>query len=418
MRRLVLVLATLAATGLAGLLPAAGGVAQPQVVSANPVDWTPHVLDGVVNAMTVVGNRVYVGGRFSRVQAAGSVSSVPRANLFSFQLGTGQIDPAFAPSVNGTVLALAAGTDGTVYAGGSFSAVNGLSTPALVRLSGANGGVITTFTPRVAGGEVHALALRATRLYLGGAFTTVGGVSRPALARVSPTNGALDNTFNLQVSSPRSGRLRVEAMALSSGGTGLIVDGTFTRMAGQPRYQIAFIDTGAVPARLTGWSTQQYGDQCAPAFDTYLRGIDFAPDNSYFVVVATGQYSGPTKMCDSAARWENTGTANSQATWVNRTGGDSLYAVSVTGSAVYVGGHQRWMDNPFGHESPGPGAVSREGIAAVHPITGRALSWNPTRTRGVGVQSLVSYPGGLLVGSDTAQIGHEYHARVAAFPVS
>ncbi len=88
----------------------------------------------------------------------------------------------------------------------------------------------------------------------------------------------------------------------------------------------------------------------------------------------------------------------------------------MTGSAVYVGGHQRWLDNPYGHDNPGPGAVSRPGIGALNPSTGKALSWNPTRTLGHGVEALVAHPNGLLVGSDTEELGKEYHGRLGMFP--
>jgi len=155
-------------------------------------------------------------------------------------------------------------------------------------------------------------------------------------------------------------------------------------------------------------------------FDTYLRQVKFSPDGRYFVVVSTGRASSPTKLCDSAARFEVAGAGRHNPTWVQRTGGDSLYAVAVTGAAVYVGGHQRYLDNPYGSDAkgPGPGAVSRVGIGAVSPITGKALPWNPTRTRGVGVRALVATPNGLLVGSDTDQLGREYHGRIGMFPLS
>jgi len=86
--------------------------------------------------------------------------------------------------------------------------------------------------------------------------------------------------------------------------------------------------------------------------------------------------------------------------------------------AVYVGGHEQWLDNPKGNKDAGPGAVSRPGIGAIDPTTGKALAWNPTRTRGVGVQALVAVPNGLLVGSDTEQLGHEHHGRLGMFPLN
>jgi hypothetical protein len=105
---------------------------------------------------------------------------------------------------------------------------------------------------------------------------------------------------------------------------------------------------------------------------------------------------------------------------VQRTGGDSLYAVAVTGSVVYVGGHERYLDNPYGSDAkgPGPGAVSRVGIGAVNPATGKALSWNPTRARGVGVRAFLVTSNALTVGSDTDELGKEYHGRVGMFPLS
>jgi hypothetical protein len=188
---------------------------------------------------------------------------------------------------------------------------------------------------------------------------------------------------------------------------------------GLRRYQIAMVNTSATPAALTSWATERYATPCnTAAFDTYMRGIDFAPDGSYFVVVTTGGPGGTSQLCDSAARWETAKTGSGQSpTWVNYTGGDTLLSVSVTGKAVYVGGHQRWQDNPDGRDFAGPGAVARPGIAALNPIGGKALSWNPTRERGHGVEALVATSAGLWVGSDTDYLGKEYHAKIGFFPL-
>ena len=62
--------------------------------------------------------------------------------------------------------------------------------------------------------------------------------------------------------------------------------------------------------------------------------------------------------------------------------------------------------------------MSRPGIGALNPLTGKALPWNPTRSRGVGVRAFVATAAGLLVGSDTDKLGREYHGRIGMFPLN
>ena len=136
------------------------------------------------------------------------------------------------------------------------------------------------------------------------------------------------------------------------------------------------------------------------------------------MIVATGGPTGTNGMCDAAARFETANVSASAApTWINWTGGDSLYSVAITGPAVYVGGHQRWLDNPLGFDSAGPGAVSRPGIGAINPVTGRALAWNPTKSRNHGTMVLYPTPQGLWVGSDGEEFGHEDHAGIGFAPL-
>ena len=106
-------------------------------------------------------------------------------------------------------------------------------------------------------------------------------------------------------------------------------------------------------------------------------------------------------------------------TWKNCTGGDTLYSVATTGWAVYVGGHQRWLDNCGGRDNAVPGSFAADGIGAIDPGTGLAIrSWNPGRSRGVGAEELLANAEGLYIGSDTTSLGGEYHARLGLFPQS
>jgi hypothetical protein len=93
--------------------------------------------------------------------------------------------------------------------------------------------------------------------------------------------------------------------------------------------------------------------------------------------------------------------------------------VAVTDGAVYVGGHQRWLNNQPGvNATAGPGSVAREGLAALDPRSGLPLAWNPGRERGEGVWALVTTPQGLWVGSDTDQLGGAYHGKLAFLPLA
>ena len=103
---------------------------------------------------------------------------------------------------------------------------------------------------------------------------------------------------------------------------------------------------------------------------------------------------------------------------MNWTGHDSLWSVAATGAVIYAGGHQRSMNGgPDGLSDTGA-TVPREGIAAVDPVNGVALTWNPGRSRGQGVFALLATDDTLYLGSDTERLGGEWHARLGGFPLA
>jgi hypothetical protein len=417
-RRRYIATAVLALAGLAGVLPAIADARQPTIVSDNPVDFTPHVLDGTVWAATVVGDTVVVGGSFNQVTDSTGKVTYPRKNIFAYGLRDGQIRP-WAPAVDGPVYALAAGASNSVYLGGSFRTVGGAAQRGLARISLTNGLRFSAFRAVINWGDVRAIAAYGSRVYAGGTFTAISGVNRTALARMDANTGAVDTGFDAGLSAPGLDRTRVEHFDLSPDGRKLVAVGAILKAQGRDRVQVVVLDVAGTRAVLSDWYTDAYRPACMKGFDTYLRQVKFAPDGKYFVIVSTGRAADPAKLCDSAARFEVAGAGRHNPTWVNHTGGDSLYAVAVTGSVVYVGGHQRYLDNPYGSDAkgPGPGAKERIGIGAIHPLNGKALSWDPRRERGVGVRVFVSTPYGLIVGSDTDQLGREYHGKLGMFPL-
>ncbi|MCB0907396.1 MAG: hypothetical protein KDB63_09800 [Nocardioidaceae bacterium] len=413
--RAVATLAFLATTlSLAALAPAIGSVSQPRLVQTNPVNFTPNVDNGRVQAIAKVGNTIVLGGTFTSVTKG--TTTFARDGLVAFEAKTGVVSTTFAPTLDGEVETVIPAGDGTsVYVGGAFTTVNGASHRKLVQLSVADGSVVAGFTPPVLDGKVNDLVLDDNALFAAGAFTTVGSVNRPALASFNATTGALTTRLNLAVSGVNNGGITaVSKIALTPDGDRLVAIGNFAEVAGQPRGQIALIDTSTTQATVAPWATDRFPNVCAAGFNTYLRDLDVSPDGDYFIVSTTGAYRGTSTLCDSISRWETSGaTGDEQPTWVDYTGGDTTYAVTATGVAVYAGGHFRWLNNPYAANEAGDGAVPQAGIAALDPKTGLPFTWDAYRARGVGVFDMLATGGGLWIGSDTAMFSGERRGRIA-----
>lgn len=411
-----------AAMGVGFVAPAHADLSQDHVVSENPMDATPNVRDGTVRDFAIVGNKVVVAGTFTTVRNHGNATNYTHRGIFAFNRTTGKLDQAFDPKVNGNVNALAAGSDGTVYAGGTFTTVNGAAQRGVVQLKVSDGSTVAAFSKSRLNGGVFALDRSGSQLYVGGLFTKATSAAHAGVARLNATTGKADANFDIQVSEPWRGALRVGEIAVDPLGSRLVMTGSFRQVNGESRPQAAVIDTSGDKAKLADWRAGGFNKKCQAKVDYYARDVDFSPDGNYFDIVSTGGHavSGSDKdtICDSATRWKADATGNDvQPVWVNHTGGDSLYSVADTGAAVYVGGHERWLDNPNGHDSKGPGAVDRPGIGAISPSSGKALSWNPTKDRGHGAEALVASSDGLYVGSDTDHIGGEWHQKVGFLPL-
>ncbi len=413
-----LVLALTVVTGLAGPDTAPlGAVAQPTLVRGTPTATTPHVTNGNVRTVAEVGSSVVLGGDFTASTDPDRTTVVNRSYLLAFDKATGRIRRDWAPVLDGEVQSVVAAPDGqSVYVGGRFNTVNGVSQLKVARISMVDGSRM----PFQAGFNalVTTMALQGNRLFVGGVFTSVQGRTRRVVALNAQT-GAIDDTMAVDFAGThRGGDGKIWRIEPSPDGQHVVVVGSFATVGGQPRNQIAKLDTGAT-VTLSPWSTTAFSGFCA-SFTDYVRDVSYSPDSSYFVVVTTGaKGSGLNGTCDSVTRWEDTTQGGASNTWIEYSGGDSYYSAEVTGSAIYVGGHFRWSNNSYGADSLGAGGVETTGIASLDPVNGLPLSWNPGRDRGRAVWQLVSTPDGLYVASDTDRIaGGMYRGRIAFFPLA
>ena len=483
--RLAIALLLAVAAGTAWEVPAVASSPQlPSVVSPVPVTWTPNVSAGTVvgqslcnttffgtaqSCQSEVYDTAYVNGdvvavgAFTEVCQPGTLAQglcqpgtqVTRDDIFAYHAGTGLIDPNFVPVLNSgpawTVIPGPSGSN-TVYVGGQFTSVNGTTRKGLVQLnvnpgvtSGptADGSVVTAFKANVSN-FVRTLALSpdGSALYLGGQFSTVNGVARTALARVNATTGVVDPAFNITLSNPiPTLPLKVGAMDLSANGNLLAIGGTALTVNGQSKPRLAIVATGGTlgaTAQLADFTAPILNNNCSAEHD-YVRSLSIAPDGSYLVIGTTGfknDGTTPFSVCDAVARFNvsslaagTTGTAVPVApAWINYAGGDSFYSVTIAGSVVYAGGHNRWADNYCGVNNVcEPNTVLEGGLSALDANTGMALAWwQPITLRGKGTMYLNTFPAGtydgtnpgLALGTDTDVIHGAYHAENALFPLA
>lgn len=439
---LALVLALTGAALVAAPSASAVGAptAQSTLVATVPSRATPNITNGVVYAITKVGSQIIVGGSFTTVQNPASSTTLTQPYVLAFDASTGTVSTTFAPVLDGTVEALQPGpTAGTVYVGGYFKTVNGVKSKGVTLLDTTTGAIVGGFKPPALNGAVWSLASVPGHLLVTGSFTTANSFARGGLASLDPNTGALDSYLTVQLAGHHNytggtgadGPVGGRAMAVSPDGSTLVVLGNFKTADGLPRDQMVLIDLTATSAAVDpNWATLKYTAACASnAFDTYVTDVQWAPDGSYLVTTATGgggpnslNSDGSRSLCDAAARW-NTGDTGSDVSpaWIDYTGNDTLWSVAVSGTAVYVGGHQRWMNNYNGNDSAGQGAVPRPGLAALDPVSGAPLSWNPGRNpRGAGAYALYLSDDGLYVGSDTDWFGNYAYKRqkIGFFPLA
>jgi hypothetical protein len=277
--------------------------------------WAPN---GRVNAIVQVGDTVYVGGTFTAIVENGGAgpASLSRENLAAFDASTGA-PTAWAPSANGDVHALTASPDGSrIYAGGSFTSIEGTPRSRLAAIASSGTGVVQAGwrTPTISAG-VLTIAASSSEVYAGGFFTTVGGRPRAKLAAFSAQNGSLDAGWKPSADDA------VRALALSVDGTRAYAGGDFTTISGQPRDRAAALRT------VTG------GVVAAWRPDPGRRIFDLVPAGST-VYAAIGDEP------EAVAAWD---AATGATSWEKRASGD-VHAVAVSGDVLYVGGHGTRFD--------------------------------------------------------------------------
>jgi hypothetical protein len=412
-----------AVVGCAGAITVSTTAAD-ATVGAVPASWTPQILtaDAYVRQLVQCGSQMYAVGSFSSVGQGGKTFT--RNNAFSFNATTGAVS-SWNPNVYGEVNSIALTPNcATAFLGGKFTQAGGVSATNIAAVDTSTGALRTGFK-HTANGMVNTVLMvnGGQDLLVGGNFTTINGTAKPYYASLAPGTGAVNNYLQVSVAGqlpPDSGPTKVYNQQLSPQGDRVLFEGIFTTISGQPRLQLAELDLSSTAATLDPWYNQKLNTSyCTQSEQFYARDAAFSPDENTIYIATTG-YTGSSPYCDAVTAFTN--TPNASVKWINKTGGDSLYAVAASSTDVYVGGHERWANNPQGLDNCGPGCVSRQGIGDIGVSSGLATSWNPGRDRGKGADDLLLTSAGLWIASDTyygsVHCAGQYHPGICFFPGS
>ena len=196
------------ATGIAMSVALSGPAGA--IVSATPSPGAGACeTNGRVNAVAYLGGTIYLGGSFT------AVDGTTRNRLAACDAATGNL-LSWNPNANGVVRALKVSPAGTrVYVGGDFTAVGGAARARVAALSPTSGGAFG-WSPYV-NDSVKAVTTSnsGATVYVGGDFDSAEGAGRRRLAAFNATSGNISTTFKPTVSNGTGNFATVLSMDVS-----------------------------------------------------------------------------------------------------------------------------------------------------------------------------------------------------------
>ncbi|WP_186764333.1 DUF7594 domain-containing protein [Arthrobacter yangruifuii] len=235
----LLAVTALTATALAGTAAPASAISPGVAFSAT--DLPTWQTNGIVWGLTEANGVVYAGGTFTAIRppgtTAGGTGTRSAVNFAAFDAYTGNPTSCSlsVTGTNATVRALDVSPDGrTLYIGGSFNSVNGVSASSIAAINLPNCTVKTSFQPGGVSATVRAIDATNDAVYFGGDFTSVRNTARQRLAAVTPTGALLPWA--------PAADLPVRALHVPPAKNVVITGGDFTTINGTDSKSLAVVD--------------------------------------------------------------------------------------------------------------------------------------------------------------------------------
>jgi hypothetical protein len=340
-------------------------------------------------ALATVHGVVYAGGQFTSVRPPGDplgTGDVTRTYLAAFDASTGNLITSFDPTLDGKVTALAVSPDGsTLYAGGSFTHVNGSYRAYLAAFSTSTGALLSTWKPSATGPVLSiAPSPDGSEIYLGGDFSKLDGAVRNFAGAVTAASGALDPWAPSVNGS-------LTSVAVAPDDSRVLVGGYFTAINGVRQQSIGSTDPGTGASE--PWAATIVPNQTSCVSD--VKDIIVSGGTAYIADEGTGGgcFDGDfaARISDGTLLWQNDCLGATQA-------------IAIVNGWLYKGSHAH--DCAF---SPGgfPAIANPAGGFDVHRLLTQSLTdgslghWTPnTNGNNLGPRVMATDGTDLFLGGD------------------
>lgn len=327
-----------------------------------PTPEPAHRVNGVGYAVALSSERIYLGGTFTSVRNAQGGTVGTHTNVAAFSRG-GTLLSNFRADTDGIVRTIAV-RGNTVYLGGDFTRVNGVSRYRLAAVDATTGGVLPF---RADTSRVNKVVAAGDRLYVAGTFSTIGGVPRNRVAAVDLVTGAVDPAFDPDVNAS------VLTIAARPDRSRVFIGGLYTSVHGTSTTRLTALDghSGAVVGPV-------FQDVSGVAIDLELN-----PDGTR-LAAALGELGNQGAVFN---------TSTGAKAFRQRCGGDAQ-AVAIAGDNYYTGFHE---------ECEGDFSIRLVGNSM---LTGaRQTTWLPAFDRFWGVWDLATDGHLLVAAGDFTTVG-------------
>ncbi|HEY9309390.1 MAG TPA: DNRLRE domain-containing protein [Microbacterium sp.] len=357
------VVASALVVGLVAVTPPEPASALSPGVQFSADDLPTWQTNGTVYALAQSAGKVVAGGTFSELRPpdGGSGSPVAVNALAILDAETGnpdgcQLSLSLAGGTPAVYAATAAPDGNTVYIGGNFSNVGGVSTGRIAQIDVRTCTVTALRLPSISS-IVHTIAVKGTTMYFGGMFLTVGGEARQRFAAVDVTTGALlPWTANVD----DIGR----GIGVSPDGSKVAIGGDFFSVNGASSHSIAIVDA------VTGANIRTY-----PAgfiANTSVTKHIFSADDGRFYISNEGTGGG---VFDGRAAFS----------WAT---GDQLWRDTCLGATQMTLQYQTTLYSvSHGHNCDSVNAQqdgTRHYFLAQSAVDGAHFAWDPKSNDGIG----------------------------------